>query len=130
MSLLDALLAWWRNRRAPKAPSIEIHTMAQSMTVTWTLPTRRSDNSTLAVSDVASSEVSISADVGVTYSVLANVLPGATQSFQRDLADGNYKIRIITVDTQGRRGVPAIGDAVIRTIAPPAAPTINSIVIV
>ncbi len=129
MSLLDWLLSWWR--KPPMAAAIiGVRVLAQSITITWTSPTRRTDGATLPVAQIASTEVALSTDNGVTYSVVGNVAPGATQTFTRpDLPDGSYKLRLVVIDTQGRRGVPAIGDAVVKTTAPPAAAVINSIVV-
>ncbi len=104
--------------------------MAQTMTIAWTLPTKRSDGTALAAGEIASTEVALSSDGGLGYTVIGNVAPNATQQFARpDLVDGAYKVRLTVVDSAGRRGVPATGDAVVKTIAPPAAPVIASIVI-
>jgi hypothetical protein len=93
----------------------------QSMTVTWTLPTKWTDGTTLPVSQIASSEVSISADNGATWSLLGNVAPNTTQTLQKDLADGAYKIRVLEISTAGVRGLPAIGDCLIKTPLVPSA---------
>lgn len=97
-----------------------------SLTVTWTLPALRSDGATLPVAEIKTSEVSLSSDKGVTWTLLANVPPGQTQTLNKDLPAGEYKIRILEIDTANQRGVPAIGDALILP-APPAAPVITSI---
>jgi hypothetical protein len=131
MSLLDWLLRWWR--RPPRAPVIlGVRVLAQTMTIAWSLPTKRSDaaGTALPVSEIAGTEVSLSTDGGLGYTVIGNVPPNTTQQFTRpDLADGSYKIRLTVIDTAGRRGVPAIGDAVVKTIFPPAAPVIASITV-
>ena len=104
--------------------------MAQSITIAWTIPTKRTDGSSLSAAQIASTEVAISADNGTTYSVIGNVAPNSTQTFTRpDLADGSYKMRLVVIDQQGRRSPPAIGDAVVKTTQPPAAAVIASIVV-
>lgn len=100
------------------------------MTVTWTLPTKYVDGTSLPASEIASSEVAISADNGSTWNVIANVLPNATQTLTRpDLADGDYKIRVLEISVKGVRGVPAISDFKVATPKQPAAPVINSVVV-
>lgn len=98
--------------------------MARTMTIAWTLPTKRSDGSALPANEVKESEVALSSDVGVTWSVLGTVANGATQTFNKDLAPGKYKVRVTVFDTLGQAGVPSISDAVVLP-APPAAPTVT-----
>ena len=98
--------------------------MAKTMTISWALPTKRSDGSALTLAEIRESEVALSADNGSTWSVLGVVANNSTQTFNKDLAPGAYKVRVVVIDTLGQRGVPAIGDAVV-TVAPPAAPVIT-----
>jgi predicted phage tail protein len=98
--------------------------VARSMTIAWALPTKRSDGTALPANEVKESEVALSADNGATWSVLGTVPNNTTQTFNKDLAPGAYKARVVVIDTLGQRGVPAISDAVVLP-APPAAPVVT-----
>lgn len=124
--MLKALLNWLRRlwKRAPGAPVIEVYIVAKTLTISWALPTKRTDGTALALGEIKESEVALSSDNGSTWNVLGAVANNATQTFNRDLAPGSYKVRVIVIDTSGQRGTPAISDAVV-TLAPPAAPVVT-----
>ncbi len=124
--MFQAFIAWLRRllTRSPAAPILEVRIVAKTMTISWVLPTKRTDNTALTLAEIKESEVALSADNGTTWSVLGTVANNVTQTFNRDLAPGPYKVRVVVIDTLGQRGTPAISDAIV-TVAPPAAPVVT-----
>lgn len=94
------------------------------MTISWVLPTKRTDGEAAPATEVRESEVALSADNGSTWSVLGTVATGSEQRYERDLAAGAYKVRVTVIDSDGQRGVPSISDAKVSK-AQLAAPTVT-----
>ena len=69
-------------------------------TLTWTIPTTRTDGTPLAPSDVAS--VSVYDDASPTPAVALAVLPGSPVTFTTDtLSPGVHDYTVVVTDVQG-----------------------------
>ena len=77
-------------------------------TFRWELPTERKNGAPLdPQTEIAHTEVQLSADGGANFSPPANVAPDVAQEFPvADLAGGSYVFRGVVVDTDGRRSDP------------------------
>lgn len=98
-----------------------------TLTITWVLPTVRSDGSPLALSEIAS--VSIF-DMGASNpSVPVSVIPSAVTSATIDPVVGDHGFTVVVTDTAGRVGLPSSPVAMVTVpppvvvIAPPGPPT-------
>lgn len=71
-----------------------------TVTVNFTLPTQRTDNTALPVSDIAFTRFSLSKDGG-SFSQLVDVpAPNQTTTLTQDLAPGSYVLRSVVYDKQ------------------------------
>lgn len=71
--------------------------------ITWDLPTTRQSGLPLAITDIKHVEVLLSADLGATYGLLDAVAPPVTQLSVPDLEVGEWRFRLVVVDTADRR---------------------------
>ena len=70
---------------------------------TWDLPTTRESGNPLPVDEILHVEVSVSADLGATYTVLDSVIPPDTELTVPDLEAGEWRFRLVVVDINNRR---------------------------
>lgn len=93
----------------------------RTITVTWDVPVAREDDKVLPKSEIDFTEIFLATVVGTTvgpFASLAKVKPDATQTIDKDMPDGTYRIRAIVTDTFGHPS--AVREAtVILTSAPP-----------
>ena len=97
-------------------------------TLNWTLPIERADGVPLPASEIAQTDISMSADGGANFSPTSPVLPTDPQTFVVDnLTAGTYLFRATVIDTLGQ----ASGDAEVTgsILAPPTAITDLSVTI-
>jgi hypothetical protein len=87
-------------------------------TVSWDLPTTRTDGKALPVDQIEATEVSLSADQGDNFTVLNNVLAPETSLLIPDLTFGTWIVRLIVLDMGGRRSV-AVDEQFVIEQAPP-----------
>ena len=81
----------------------------KTATITWSLPTTRESGLLLNVADIASVGLSLSADGGLNFSPLGEVLSTAVQEFVvADLAIGDWQVQLVVLDTSGRTSVPVV----------------------
>lgn len=93
--------------------------MVKTAVVTWQLPTSRESGGPLDIADIQHVEVSLSADLGVNFSILGNVTPLAAQERTiPDLVDGDYVVRLVVVDVNGLRSANVDTSFLIDTSAP------------
>jgi len=71
-----------------------------TVTANWALPTRRSDNTVLAVGDIAFTRFTLSRDGGAFTQLVDVPAPTATTTITQDLAPGNYVLRAVVFDRQ------------------------------
>ena len=91
----------------------------RTITITWDLPTtREGGKQPLPASEIANTEVLLSADAGKTFTSLARVAANGTQTISKDIADGNYTLRFIVTDTGGKVGKPMDAVAAVVSAAP------------
>jgi hypothetical protein len=105
---------------------IKVSRMARTITVTWDLPLVREDNKPLPKAEIANTEVLLASaaangTVGA-FASLAKIAPDATQTIERDVPDGNYRIRFIVTDIFGKVGKPVDANATVVS-APPGVVT-------
>lgn len=73
----------------------------------WSQPVEREGNVPFdAATELAGSEIRVSADGGTTWSPPAPVAPTATQFIVDNLAIGSYEFELVHIDTGGRRSDP------------------------
>lgn len=94
----------------------------KTILVTWDVPITREDGKALPKAEIADTEVQLApvatdGTVGVFVS-LAKVKPDTEQTVQRDVPDGNYKLRFIVTDTYGQKGKALEASAIVKS-APP-----------
>lgn len=94
-------------------------------TITWVLPTTRTDGSALAPADIAG--VDIFDMAAATPSVAVGSVSGPATAFPTgDLSVGDHGFTLVAFDTGGRRAAPsavAVGTVPAPVVAPPAAVT-------
>lgn len=94
-------------------------------TLTWPLPTTRTDLTPLLLEDIAGVKVSMSADGGGHFSPPVLVPAGVEQTFSAsNLTPGVYIFRLVVEDMEGRNSANTDVDAVVTdpdVIAPPSA---------
>ena len=79
---------------------------------TWSQPTEREGNVPFdAATELANSEIRVSADAGATWSGAVTVPPTETTFIVDNIAVGNYDFELVHIDTDGRRSVPLIASA-------------------
>jgi len=87
-------------------------------TLTWTLPTSRTDGSPLAPTDIAS--VQIWDAVGGAATVQIGTAQGAATSFTTGtLQGGNHVFTVVVVDTNGDDSAPSAPASLTITVAAP-----------
>lgn len=94
----------------------------KTINITWDVPITREDGKALPKAEIADTEVSlapVAADGTVgAFSSLAKLKPDVTQTVNRDVPDGNYKIRFVVTDIYGQKGKPLDAAATVKS-APP-----------
>jgi hypothetical protein len=77
-------------------------------TLNWSLPTTRVNGDPLAATDIAFTDISMSADGGANWAPPIQVPSDAVQTFVvDDLTPGTYLFRATVEDTDGRRSADA-----------------------
>lgn len=77
--------------------------------ITWTLPATRESGLPLAVADIASVALALSADGGANFAPLGDVLSTDTQEFTvADLSVGDWQVQLVVLDTSGRTSQPVV----------------------
>jgi len=71
-----------------------------TVTVSWTLPTQRTDNTALPVSQIAFTRFTLSFNGGAFTQLVDVPAPAATTTLSPTLAPGSYVIRSVVYDTQ------------------------------
>ena len=79
--------------------------MAKNVNVSWDLPTTRESGLPLDPADIQHVEVSLSADLGTTFTFINNIAPPATDITVPDLDIGDWIFRLVVVDVNNRRSV-------------------------
>lgn len=78
-----------------------------SATFTWTLPTLRESGGPLDPADIDRTEIAMSADDGANFTPTATVVPTDEQTWTvSELVFGDYIVRFVVIDTQGRASTP------------------------
>jgi len=94
----------------------------KTINITWDVPVTREDGKALPKAEIADTEVSlapVAADGTVgSFTSLAKVKPDATQTVNKDVPDGDYKIRFVVTDIYGQKGKPLDASATVKS-APP-----------
>lgn len=95
--------------------------MATDVLVTWAFtPTRESDRSLDPLTDLAGAEISISADLGQSFTVVDTFAPDITDNLFPELEDGEWQFRGVAVDIDGKRSDPVFGVIIIDNSNPSA----------
>lgn len=120
---------WWKHSikklRGKRKPSKVTNVtkefkMAKNVTVAWVLPLTRQGGGPLPLSEIAHTQVELSADGGDNFGLLVQVPPnGIQQAFVPDLEIGQWIFRITVVDTDGRSGTPYLEDVTVADDTPP-----------
>lgn len=87
--------------------------------VTWDLPIARTSGNALDISEIAGIDISLSADLGVTFVLLGTLL--ATDLQERiipDLVDGDYVVRLVVNLVTGEQSAGVDTPFLIDTSAP------------
>jgi len=97
---------WWgkllKKRDAP-SPITGVEYDMKNALIKWVLPDTRESGGPLPIDEVASTEISMSADLGANWTVIRDV-PAPTAEWQlSDLAPGDYMLQLVAIDTDGRR---------------------------
>lgn len=71
-----------------------------TVTVNWNLPTQRTDNTALAVADIALTRFSLSTNGGAFVQLVDVPAPSVTTTVIAPLNPGNYVLRSVVVDKQ------------------------------
>lgn len=79
---------------------------ALDVTVTWTHPTSREDDTPLALSEIASTKIEWGLCSTATYPSSVTVLAPATLKLLTGLSSGLYCFRAYTIDTDGLMSDP------------------------
>ena len=125
-------MSWWRrfiqwllrllgrqNDRPKPVSNMILEIDMSRATLNWTLPTTREGGALLDVTEITGTEISMSADGGVTFSPVVLVTAIEPQTFVVDnLTAGDYVFRATVVDTGGRRSTDA--DVTGSVLAPPS----------
>ena len=73
----------------------------------WSQPTQREGGVAFdAATELASSEIRVSADGGDTWSPPAPVPPDQTEFIVDNIAPGSYLFELVHIDTEGRKSHP------------------------
>jgi hypothetical protein len=79
--------------------------LAQALTIRWTAPTQREDDTALAATEIASYRIHLTLN-GVALVTLT--APGTASSYQyNETVRGRYCATVVTVDTDGLESVPS-----------------------
>lgn len=92
--------------------------MTKTVTLTYDLPTERTDGTPLASSEIKFVEVSLSINGGADFSVVDVVPPDSTTFVQTDLEAGTWPFRFIVEMHDGARSAGKDFNAVIMGAAP------------
>jgi len=76
-------------------------------TINWVLPTERESGRPLPLSEIAGTQVSLSADGGANWTQIDTVPAADPQTVSvQDLDNGDWIVRFEVADTDGRIGAP------------------------
>ena len=127
---------WWKSTQKKEdldkpnsvtSVTVEIIDM-KNIKLDWSLPTTRTSGLPLDVKDVSLVEVALSADAGTNWAVLGTVLPGVAQTFtQTELEVGDWKFRLVVVDTAGTRSAEHFEDVNVPDETPPG--TVTNVIV-
>jgi len=93
--------------------------MTQTATVTWNLPTTRSNGAAQDPAELDAVVVSFSADLGANFVELDTVFATDPQTISvPDLVDGDYIVRLVVRDLDLKVGAPVDTPFVIDTSLP------------
>lgn len=95
--------------------------MARNVTVSWVLPTTRESTKPLDVAQIASVELSISADGGANWSVYGLFTPDVLSTVVPELEIGEWSFSGVVIDTAGKRSKPKVAVAVVPDETAPSA---------
>ena len=107
MSIWQRVYEWFlgligKGRKPKRVRNVTVEIDMKNAHVTWTDPTERGSGNALILGGI---EVSLSADLGASFSSGVLVDPGVEAFDFFDLADAEYIVRLQAVDTVGRRSV-------------------------
>ena len=77
----------------------------KNVRIAWDLPTTRESGLTLDPTDIAYVEVFLSADLGVNFVSLNQVIPPTVDLFVPDVDIGDWIFRLVVVDTADKQSV-------------------------
>lgn len=98
--------------------------MTMNATVSWDWPTTRESGNELSVDEISGCIVSLSADQGANFTVLNTVAPPDGNSLlMPDLTDGTWIVRLMVIDTDGRRS--SVVDTPFAVDSSPPGPVVN-----
>ena len=96
----------------------------KNVTCTWNLPTTRESGRPLDISDIQHTQVLMKADAAPSFTPIDTVGPTAEQSiFIGDVDIGQWVIRLIVVDTDGRESAPVDTSFEVLDETPPSSVT-------
>ena len=94
--------------------------MARNVTVNWVLPTTRESGKPLALADIATVELSLSAD-GVNWTAYDSFAPPVLSTVVPELEIGEWFVQGVVVDVAGKRSKPAVASIVVPDDSAPGA---------
>lgn len=104
---------------------------ANTVTLTWIIPTQRTDNSALPVSEIASYEVQQASGTcasNPTFTAIATVKPGSVSTYiLQNVTVGTKCWRILAEDVNGLRSDPS-NTAELKVLAPPKAGVLSVVI--
>lgn len=92
-----------------------------NVTLSWALPTTRESGKPLAVEDIQSVVVEVSANDGADWALVGSFPPNVLSTEVTDLDFGTWLFRGIVVDTKGRPSAPLQAVLVNEDTSPPSA---------
>jgi len=78
----------------------------KDLTIRWTLPTVRESGQPLALAEIGGTEVAISADGGLNFTVLTRLPNTDTEHLVPELEEGYWVFRLVCFDVDNRESLP------------------------
>lgn len=80
--------------------------MSKNVNIAYTLDLTRVSGLPLAIEEVAGVELHLSANNGVDFGIVTTILPSVGNHTVPELEIGTWVLRLIVVDTEGRKSTP------------------------